>query len=275
MNRRFHKMHGLGNDFVVVDARQRPFTADAARVRALSARRTGIGCDQFITLEPPTDPAAAVFMRIHNADGGEVEACGNAARCIARLLLTEGDNRHVTIQTAVGLLGAETTADGDIAVDMGPAAIDWQAIPLAQAVDTLQVPVTRGPLRDPVAVNMGNPHAVFFVDDAEAVDLQTLGPLLEHDPMFPERANIEVCHLVGPDHLRMRVWERGVGITQACGTGACAAVVAAARRRLTGRTATIDLDGGPLRIEWRDDNHVIMTGPTAYSFSGEFEDNAS
>ena len=270
--RRFHKMHGLGNDFVVVDARQRPFTADADRVRALSARRTGIGCDQFITLEPPTTPDAAVFMRIHNADGGEVEACGNAARCIARLLFTDTGANAVTIETAVGLLDARAAPGDNIAVDMGPAATDWQAIPLAREVDTLHLPLARGPLEDPVAVNIGNPHAVFFVEDAEAVDLTTLGPDLEHDPLFPDRANIEVCHLAGPDHLRMRVWERGVGITRACGTGACASVVAAARRGLTGRGAIVDLDGGPLRIDWRADNHVIMTGPTAYSFSGEFED---
>ncbi len=269
--RQFHKMHGLGNDFVVIDARQRPFAADAARIRAIADRRTGVGCDQFITLEPPRHPSATVFMRIHNADGGEVEACGNAARCVAHLMLQESNAGDTTIETVAGLSPAHA-ADGGIAIDMGPANLDWQQIPLASAANTLHVPVTCSPLSDAVAVNVGNPHAVFFVPDAAAIDLAAVGPVLEHDPMFPQRANISVCHVAGTDHLRLRVWERGVGITRACGTAACATMVAAHRRGLSGRSGIVELDGGKLRIEWRADNHIIMTGPAAYSFAGELPD---
>ena len=228
-------MHGLGNDFVVLDARAEPLGLTTAAARAVADRRTGIGCDQVITLEAPRDGTADVFMRIHNADGGEVEACGNAARCIARLLLAERADGHVVIETGAGLLSATSAGDGTIAVDMGPAQLDWQHIPLREAMETLRLPLAAGPLKEPVAVGIGNPHAVFFVDDATAIPLETYGPRLEHDPLFPERANISAVHVAGTDRLRVRVWERGVGITRACGTGACAAAVAAHRRGLTSR----------------------------------------
>ncbi|HUC62967.1 MAG TPA: diaminopimelate epimerase [Alphaproteobacteria bacterium] len=266
----FVKMHGLGNDFVVLDGRARPLALDARRAAAIADRRTGIGCDQLIVLEPAHDARADAFMRIRNADGGEVEACGNAARCIASRLMDETGRTRATIETVAGLLEAERRG-ADIAVDLGPVRLDWRDIPLARAMDTGDLDFARGPLAHPVAVNVGNPHAVFFVDDVDAIDLATLGPAIEHDPLFPERVNVEVVEALAPTRLRMRVWERGAGITRACGTGAAASLVAAHRRGLAGRKATVLLDGGPLEIEWRADNHVIMTGPVATSFAGRID----
>jgi diaminopimelate epimerase len=210
-------------------------------------------------------------MRIRNADGGEVEACGNAARCIADLVMRETGRPTVTLETAAGLLEARADTAAGVTVDMGPARTDWRDIPLAHALDTLHVPLKLGPLEDPVCTGMGNPHATFFVADVEAIDLAELGPKLEHDPLFPERANIGVVQMLGPDRLRLRVWERGAGITPACGTGACAALVAAHRRGLSGRAATIIADGGMLSIEWRADNHVLMSGAVAESFRGTLD----
>ncbi|MFQ6018532.1 MAG: diaminopimelate epimerase [Kiloniellaceae bacterium] len=269
--RRFIKMHGLGNDFVVVDARQAPFAVTDETARMIADRRRGVGCDQVVLMEPAKNGAADVFLRFRNADGGEVAACGNGTRCAAALVMAETGRRRVTIETLAGLLAAETAGAGKISVDMGEARTGWRDVPLARAQDTLHLELARGALRDPVAVSMGNPHAVFFVDNADAVDLARLGPDLEHDPLFPERANIGVAQVTGPDRLRLRVWERGAGLTQACGTGACAAAVAAARRDLTGRRVEVTLDGGPLTIDWRDDGHVTMTGPVATSFTGELD----
>ena len=263
----FLKMHGLGNDFVVLDGRARPIALTEDVARAIADRKTGVGCDQLIMLE--RSPRADAFMRIHNADGGEVEACGNATRCIAALLFRESGREEAVIETGAGLLRARAAADGRVSVDMGELRTGWRDIPLARAMDTLHVDLALGPLADPVCGDIGNPHATFFVADAEAVDLARLGPELEHHALFPERANIGVAQLLGPDRLRLRVWERGVGITRACGTGACAAAVAAARRGLTGRRARVLLDGGELDIEWRADGHVVMTGPVATSFTGE------
>ncbi|HYH38405.1 MAG TPA: diaminopimelate epimerase [Azospirillum sp.] len=268
MTRDFLKMHGLGNDFVVIDARTETYAPSEAEVRAISDRRTGVGCDQFIVVEPAQDLRASAFMRIRNADGSEVGACGNASRCVGWLLMEETGADRVVFQTAAGLLEASRAGDGLITVDMGPANLEWTAIPLAQPVDTLRLPINQGGVSDPVAVNMGNPHAVYFVPDAEAVDVAGIGPGLEHHPLFPERTNVEFASVVAPNRIRMRVWERGVGITQACGTGACATAVAAARRGLTGRKADVVLDGGTLTIEWREDGHVQMTGPVAVSFTG-------
>jgi diaminopimelate epimerase len=267
----FIKMHGLGNDFVVIDARRADFALDDARAHAIADRKTGIGCDQLIVMERPRAVGADVFMRIHNADGGEVEACGNATRCIATLLMRETGGERVVVETAAGLLEARPASGGRVSVDMGKARLDWREIPLAAAQDTLHVALTMGPLADPVCTNIGNPHATFFVADAAAIDLAALGPLLERHALFPERANIGIAELVAPDRLRLRVWERGVGITRACGTGACAAAVAASRRGLTGRTAEVVLEGGTLAIDWRTDGHVVMTGPVATSFHGSFD----
>jgi len=275
--REFIKMHGLGNDFVVIDARQQPLSVGAAGARALADRHTGVGFDQLIIVEPPSDRNAAAFMRIHNADGGEVSACGNATRCVARLLFEEGAETEIVLETAAGLLTARhagnANSQGDLyTVDMGPARDGWQDIPLASECDTDHLPLARGPLSDPVGVNVGNPHAVFFVADAEAIALDQLGPELEHDPLFPERANIGVAQIIDTGALRLRVWERGVGLTQACGTGACAAAVAAHRRGLTGRQVQVRLDGGDLDIEWLANGHVAMTGPASVSFTGAFDD---
>lgn len=272
MSRRaFIKMHGLGNDFVVVDAREAPFVLDDGAARALADRRGGVGCDQIVVLKPPRNGRAQVFLRFWNSDGSEADACGNGTRCAASLVMAESGRSAIAIETEAGLLGAEAAGPGRVTVDMGAARLDWRDIPLARAQDTLHLALERESLRDPVAVNMGNPHAVFFVDDAAAVDLARLGPELEHDPLFPERANIGIAQVTGPDRVRLRVCERGAGITRACGTGACAAAVAAARRGLTGRRVTVTLDGGPLDIEWREDGHVLMTGPVATAFVGEFD----
>ncbi|MCH7956269.1 MAG: diaminopimelate epimerase [Proteobacteria bacterium] len=264
----FTKMHGLGNDFVVLDARRGPLRIGARQARAIADRHTGIGCDQVIVIEPPANGLADAFMRIRNADGGEVAACGNGTRCVAAMIMKEKNSTHAVIETAAGVLDAQAKADGLIAVDMGPAATDWRDIPLAGPADTLHLDIAAGPLSDPVAVNMGNPHAVFFVDDAEAVPLDSLGPQIERHEMFPRATNVEVAQVLSGSEIRLRVWERGVGITLACGSGACAALVAASRRGLTGRAADVVVDGGRLGIEWLDDGHVRLTGPVAVSFTG-------
>ena len=272
----FLKMHGLGNDFVVLDARARALALALERRRAIADRRLGVGCDQLIVLEKPTDRDADVFMRIYNPDGGEAGACGNATRCVASVLMDERRTDHVTVQTVSGLLESEKTGKGAnglpvISVDMGPARLDWTEIPVREACDTNHLPVGAGPLRDPVGTSMGNPHATFFVHDAAAIDLAALGPILEHDRFFPERANIGVAQLTSENTLRLRVWERGAGLTLACGSGACAAVVAASRRGLVKRKADVVLDGGTLTIEWLRDGHVLMTGGIAIAFKGELD----
>jgi diaminopimelate epimerase len=267
----FTKMHGLGNDFVVIDDRARALDIGAAEARAIGDRRTGVGFDQLLVLERPTRSNADVFMRIRNPDGTQAGACGNGTRCVAALVMDELGRDAITVETIAGLLEARRTSTGEVSVNMGPASLDWHSIPLAGEMDTLHVEIAEGPLSDGVAVNMGNPHVVFFVEDAEKIDLAEVGPVLEHHPLLPERANIEVVHITAPDHLRMRVWERSAGITRACGSGACAAGVAANRRGLCGRAVSIDLDGGTLGIEWRDDGTVLMTGPTAISYRGQLD----
>jgi diaminopimelate epimerase len=272
----FLKMHGLGNDFVVLDARAASLDLTPERRRDIADRRQGVGCDQLIVLEPPTEREADVFMRIYNPDGGEAQACGNATRCVASVVMDERKTDQVTVQTVAGLLESQKTGLGSnglpvISVDMGLARLDWREIPVAQACDTNHMPVAVGPLQDPVGTNMGNPHATFFVDDAAAIPLGELGPKLEHDRFFPERANIGVAQLLGEGRLRLRVWERGAGITLACGSGACAAVVAASRRGLVPRKADVVLEGGTLTIEWLRDDHVLMTGGIAVAFKGELD----
>jgi diaminopimelate epimerase len=260
MRRRFEKMHGLGNDFVIFDARETPLEIDGARARALADRRTGIGCDQLIVIER-TD-AADVRMRIWNADGGEAEACGNAARCVASLLGGE----H-SIETKSGVIRGSAAAAG-ATVDMGMPRFGWEEVPLAYALDTAEMPVGWEDLRNPAALNVGNPHVVFFVADAEAVDLGRLGPQIENDPLFPERVNVDVASVEG-GAIRLRVWERGAGLTQACGTGACATAVAAIRRRLVASPVEIRLPGGSLTIEWAPGEAIRMSGAAAHVFSGE------
>lgn len=271
MNRiEFIKMHGLGNDFVVIDCRTGGVVPDGDSLRWIADRRRGVGFDQFLTIETALGDADA-FMRIHNPDGSEAEACGNGTRCVAALLMAESGQDTLSLETLAGVLTCTRDVGGQIAVDMGPAVLDWAAIPLALAADSLHVDLPDAPFSDACCVAIGNPHAVFFVADAEAVDLAIVGPALETHPMFPARANIEFVSVTGPDRLRMRVWERAAGITQACGSGACASAVAAVRRGLTGRQVSVDLDGGTLGITWRDDGHVMMRGPTAISFTGQLD----
>jgi diaminopimelate epimerase len=268
----FRKMHGCGNDFVVFDERAGALGFTPARAAALAHRRTGIGCDQFIVIEqPPTGSNADAFMRIRNPDGAEAGACGNATRCVASLLAEQTGRRHQVIRTIAGNLPAEMLPDGSVRVDMGPARLNWSEVPLARPMDTLHVDLALGPVADPAALSMGNPHATFFVPDVAVLPLDELGPVLEHDPLFPERANIGFAQVLAPDRIRLRVWERGAGLTLACGSGACAALVNAHRRGLTGRRATMAVDGGELIIEWRDDGHVLMTGPVATAFTGEVD----
>jgi diaminopimelate epimerase len=269
MTASFVKMHGCGNDFVVFDERAAPLGLTPTRVAALSDRRRGIGCDQFITIEPPPPGANAdAFMRIRNPDGAEAGACGNATRCVVSLLAAETGRPHQVIRTVAGNLPSDRLADGRVTVDMGPARLDWTDVPLARRMDTLHLDLTLGTIADPAACSMGNPHATFFVAEVEALPIDTLGPALEHHPLFPERANIGFAEIHAADRIRLRVWERGAGMTLACGSGACAALVNAHRRGLVGRRATILMDGGALDIEWRADGHVLMTGPVATAFAG-------
>lgn len=268
----FLKMHGIGNDFVVIDGRRRQLDLSRRQARAIADRRTGVGGDQLIVIEPPRDRQADAFMRIYNSDGGQAEACGNATRCVASLVMDETGAAHAIIETVAGLLDCEAAENGQVSVDMGQAGLDWRDIPTARAIDTAHLDISSGPLQDPVGVGMGNPHAVFFVDDADAVDLAVHGPAMENHPIFPQRANIGVATILSRREIRLRVWERGVGETLACGSGACAAIVAAVRRGLCGREADVHLNGGILQMQWLADGHVLMTGPVATSFSGVLDD---
>ena len=272
MGRPFRKMNGIGNDFVVVDARAEPFAPTPEQVQAIADRSRGIGCDQLIAIEPAED--ADAFMRIWNADGGEVGACGNAARCGAWLLTENGFFSKVAIDTAAGVLLAERIGDRLVRIDMGKPGLDWRDIPLAEPMDTKGIELQVGPIDNPIlhtpgCVNMGNPHVVFFVPDAEAAPVQQVGPMIEHHRLFPERTNVGFAQIISGDRIRLRVWERGVGETKACGTGACAALVAANRRALCSAKATVVLTGGELEIEWLPDQRVMMTGPVATEFDGE------
>jgi diaminopimelate epimerase len=269
----FRKMHGLGNDFVVIDRRDAALATwpemTGARAAALADRQTGIGCDQVIMLEPST--LADVRMRIFNPDGGEVESCGNATRAVGMLVAGQSGADKTTIETGGGLLVARADEAG-IAVDMGAPRFDWDAIPLAYAMDTASMPVGWEDLADPAAVNVGNPHLVFVVADADAVDLARLGPQIETDPLFPQRINVNVLSLAGPDHIRLRVWERGAGLTRACGTGACASAVVAIRRKLVASPVRVSLPGGDLLIAWAPGGSITMTGPATLAFEGTFDD---
>ena len=263
----FMKMHGLGNDFVVIDRRQGGPTMTAALAQAMGDRHRGVGFDQLALIEADDDVAAR--LTFYNADGTTSAACGNATRCIAQYLMNQTGQDALTLRTERGLLACEDAGQGLTRVNMGLPQTDWRDIPLARETDTLHLPIDG----DPVATGMGNPHCTFFVEDAEAVDLAARGPDVEIHPLFPERTNVQFAHVIGPDHLRMRVWERGVGITLASGSSSCATVVAAVRRGLTGRQVKIDLDGGRIGIDWREDG-VWMEGPTAHVFDGVFHPEA-
>ncbi len=264
----FTKMHGLGNDFVIIDAAGVP-DIGADLIRHICDRRRGIGCDQLIIRRPAVDGIADIAMDIYNADASSAEACGNATRCVGALAGVQINRDHVVVATKAGLCDVDRRDDGQYAVDMGMARLDWRDIPLAKAIDCLHVPVNCGVLDDGCAVNIGNPHIVFFVDDVARVPLSDLGPLVENHELFPERVNVEIIHRQPDGSLRLKVWERGAGITPACGTGACAGLVAAVRRSvIDGRRAIIHLDGGDLEVEWQKDDHVLMTGPCRYVFHG-------
>src|SRR5258708_38494172 len=267
----FIKVDGGGNEFVVGEGGGRKVGVDEQGARGIADRHRGVGCDQLLVLEKAKTRGADVFMRIRNADGTEAEPCGNGTRCVADLVMREKGKDSIIVETVAGLLEAHAAGKHRVGVDMGLPRLAWREIPLARDCDTLNVPLTLGPLVVPVCTSMGNPHATFFVDDADSVDLATLGPRLEHDPIFPERANIGIVQVISPQRLRFRVWERGAGITIACGSGACAALVAAARRGLTGRKANVVLDGGTLAIERRADGPALMTGPVAVSFQGTLD----
>jgi len=267
----FTKMHGCGNDFVVIDARMSDPGLMPARAAAIADRHTGIGCDQFIVLEPPPEGGRAdAFMRIRNPDGTESGACGNASRCVASLLSAQTGARDLLIATLAGDLAAEILDDGTVRVDMGPPGLGWADIPLANAMDTLHLPIAKGPVSDPAACSMGNPHATFFVADHD-FDISAIGRAVEDHPLFPERVNVGFAVIEAPDRIRLRVWERSAGLTLACGSGACAAVVNAARRRLTNRQVRVIVDGGAMDIDWRDDGQVTMAGPVATSFTGQLD----
>ncbi len=298
---RFIKMHGLGNDFVILDLRDGTAAPAPAKIAEIANRKTGIGCDQLIILAPKRNPEAALFMDIYNQDGSGAEACGNATRCVASLLMSETGDDMVVIETVSGTLPCWKEPDGRITADMGEPKFGWKDIPVSHECDTLNLPLyldlnpspdladARSPspsgrggrgeaergegLRSqPVGVNVGNPHAVFFVDNVEKLDVQKIGPRFESDKLFPNKINVEFVEVRSPTELRMRVWERNAGETHACGSGACATLVAAVRRGLADRKADIVLDGGTLSIHWRDDNHVLMTGAAAHVFDGTLKD---
>jgi diaminopimelate epimerase len=271
---KFAKMNGLGNAICVLDARGSAFELTPEIVIALADPAQGVGFDQAMVLYPPRNPLADVYCDIWNADGGMVGACGNGTRCVAWYVMRDTGLDQVVIETEAGLLGASKADTDCISVDMGEPLLDWVHIPLSEPMDTLSIRLDMGPfdavsLDDPSAVNMGNPHCVFFVEDADLAPVQKVGPKVEHDPLFPERVNVGFAQIISKNQIRLRVWERGVGETKACGTGACAALVAAVRRDLCDRKADIQVNGGSMSIDWRaSDNHVIMTGPVELESEG-------
>jgi diaminopimelate epimerase len=271
----FAKMNGLGNQILILDARTRPFSPTKDDVLALAAADAGLGFDQLMIIEPAKSPLADVYSAIWNADGSKVSACGNGARCVAWWAMRALGQDHLVIETDAGLLAASRAGDMSISIDMGEPKLDWQDIPMSERMDTITIELQVGPIDDPIlhgpgCVSMGNPHVVFFVQDADLAPVAQVGPMIEYHPLFPERVNVGFAEIKARDHIRLRVWERGAGLTKACGTGACAALVAAVRRRLVDRKARVQVDGGDLLIEWRtSDNHVIMTGPIALEAEGQ------
>ncbi|MFC7537473.1 diaminopimelate epimerase [Sphingomonas sp. GCM10030256] len=260
MLRQFHKMHGLGNDFVIFDARAEPLSMTEPLARAIADRRTGIGCDQLIVLEPSV--SADLRMRIYNHDGGEVQSCGNASRCVVAL------TGATSIETGGGLVCGEIN-NGQVEVDIGEPRFGWDEVPLTYPMDTMAVPMGWGPLEKPMALSVGNPHLVFFVSDADAIDLVGLGPSIEHDPAFPERINVNVAQVLSDGSLKLRTWERGAGLTLACGTGACATAVAAIRSNRATSPVRVSMPGGSLTVAWLPGEQVRMIGSATYVFRGE------
>jgi diaminopimelate epimerase len=267
----FIKMHGAGNDFVVLDLRRGGTAPTAKEAVAIADRHRGIGCDQIILIGPSKTGVADLGLTFLNSDGSESGACGNGTRCVADFLMKERGADHLALETAAGILDCARGRDGRVTVDMGLARTEWRDIPLAEARDTLHLGIGEGPVKDPVGVSMGNPHAVFFVPKVADIPIEAIGPKLERHKLFPERANIGFAEVRAPDRIRLRVWERGAGLTLACGSGACAALVAAVRRGHAKRKATLELDGGTLEVEWLETGHVLMTGPTAIAFRGTID----
>jgi diaminopimelate epimerase len=277
-NHSFVKMNGIGNEIVVVDLRDKPGAVTAGEARAVASSK-GVKYDQLMVLQPPRLAGTEAFIRIYNNDGSEAGACGNGMRCVARRVFEASGQNAVTFETSAGLLNCWRGPSAELyTVDMGPPKFGWQDIPLAEEFrDTRGIELQIGPIDAPIlhtpsVVSMGNPHAIFWVDDVQAYDLARVGPLLENHPIFPERANITLAHIVDRDHITIRTWERGAGLTRACGSAACATAVAAARLKRANRTVQITLPGGDLSIEWRDrDDHVLMTGPAAFEYEGRFD----
>lgn len=267
--RPFLKMHGLGNHFVIVDAREEAFAPGVEGVRGICDRETGVGADQLVSVEAARREGQAAFVRFWNADGGEVEACGNATRCVAWLLLEEDGAEEVVVGTLGGTLACRRAGAERVSVGMGRIRTGWRDVPLSEERDTCHLEIEAGPLRDAAVLSVGNPHAVFFVDDIEAIDLASVAPAIQQDPLFPRQVNVGIAELAREDRLRVRVYERGAGLTRACGSGACAAAFAALWRGLTDcRKLTVELPGGELEVEILADGSAVMTGPVAYSFSG-------
>lgn len=265
----FIKMHGLGNDFVIIDARQNGFMPDQDFCLRLADRHRGIGYDQLIILTPPKSDQADLFVHFYNADGTTAQACGNGTRCIARLLFEEKQKQQGKIETISGILSVWQEEENSICVDFGNPGLAWHDLPLAQEMDTSSVDLGFEALPVACCVSVGNPHTVFFVKDVTTIPLETLGPKIEHHPLFPERTNVEFAQILDNDNIRMRVWERGTGITQACGSGALATFIAARRRGFKNTHALIHLDGGKLKTMWREENgHVILCGAASLSFCG-------
>ena len=273
---RFQKMNGLGNEIVVIDVRGKEARLTPDMVRYL-ADRPATHFDQLMVLEPPRTPATEAFVRIYNADGSEVSACGNGTRCVALVLARDSGRSRFLLETAAGVLSIGVRDVDHITVDMGSPRFDWQSIPLSEEFhDTRAIELQAGPIDNPVlhspsVVNVGNPHAVFWVDDVDGYDLGRFGPLLEHHPIFPEGANISLAEVISRSHIKVRTWERGVGLTKACGTAACASAVSAMRKRLTERTVTVSVPGGDLEIEWTSQNRILMTGPAELESEGEID----
>ena len=262
-------MHGLHNHFVIVDARLDPYEPSLTEIVSICDAESGIGADELIVIEAATDGSADAFMRIFNGDGRQVEACGNATRCVAWLLFEESGRDSVIIKTLAGCLPCHRISANSVSVGMGVVHSDWQSVPLASENDTLNLPLSSGPLSCPVALNVGNPHVVFFVDDLDAIDIAAYAPEIQQSELFPDSVNVGVAQLVTEDSLRLRVYERGAGLTMACGSGACAAAVAARLRGLTSAgTIDVELPGGTMTINVAEDNSVVMTGPVAVSFAG-------
>jgi diaminopimelate epimerase len=270
--RNFIKMHGLGNDFVIVESSVPGPIFGEKQARQIADRRWGVGCDQLITIEPTKTVGADIFMRIQNTDGSEAEACGNATRCVARLMMDRSGKDRLVIETLRGLLNCWKADNDLVSVEMGEPFFRWQDVPLAEELDTLHLPIECQGLSDPVGLSVGNPHCVFFVEDAEAVPFRAVGAEIEHHALYPNRTNVQFVEVKDRSTIRQRVWERGVGVTEASGSGACAGALASMRRGLTDRSVDVHLDGGLLTITWREDNQVVMTGPTAHAFTGRLDE---